>query len=63
MSEQGWLAEQFEQNRQHLEAVAYSMLGSVSEAQDAGAAVRGDAGPRPALMRSRRATAPAAAPG
>jgi len=35
MTEQGWLAEQFEQNRQHLEAVAYGMLGSVSEAQDA----------------------------
>jgi RNA polymerase sigma factor (sigma-70 family) len=35
MTEQGWLAEQFERNRPHLEAVAYSMLGSVSEAQDA----------------------------
>ena len=35
MTEQGWLVEQFEQNRQHLEAVAYGMLGSVSEAQDA----------------------------
>jgi RNA polymerase sigma-70 factor (ECF subfamily) len=35
MTEQGWLAEQFEQNRPHLEAVAYGMLGSVSEAQDA----------------------------
>jgi DNA-directed RNA polymerase specialized sigma24 family protein len=35
MTEQGWLAEQFEQNRQHLQAVAYGMLGSVSEAQDA----------------------------
>jgi RNA polymerase sigma-70 factor, ECF subfamily len=35
MTEQGWLAEQFEQNRPHLQAVAYGMLGSVSEAQDA----------------------------
>jgi RNA polymerase sigma-70 factor (ECF subfamily) len=35
MTEPGWLAEQFEQNRQHLQAVAYGMLGSVSEAQDA----------------------------
>ena len=35
MTEQGWLAEQFEQNRPHLEAVAYGMLGLVSEAQDA----------------------------
>jgi RNA polymerase sigma factor (sigma-70 family) len=35
MTEPGWLAEQFEQSRPHLEAVAYSMLGSVSEAQDA----------------------------
>lgn len=30
-----WLAEQFEQNRAHLRAVAYRMLGSVSEAEDA----------------------------
>src|SRR6516225_476102 len=35
MTEQGWLAEQFERTRPHLEAVAYSMLGSVTEAQDA----------------------------
>jgi RNA polymerase sigma-70 factor (ECF subfamily) len=35
MTEQGWLAEQFERNRPHLQAVAYSMLGSVTEAQDA----------------------------
>jgi RNA polymerase sigma factor (sigma-70 family) len=35
MTEQGWLAEQFEQSRPHLQAVAYGMLGSVSEAQDA----------------------------
>src|SRR5215470_14406940 len=35
MTEPGWLAEQFEQNREHLQAVAYGMLGSVSEAQDA----------------------------
>ena len=35
MAERSWLAEQFEQSRPHLQAVAYSMLGSVSEAQDA----------------------------
>jgi len=33
--EQDRLARQFEQNRQHLQAVAYSMLGTVGEAQDA----------------------------
>src|SRR3989441_4235805 len=30
-----WLAERFEANRTHLRAVAYRMLGSVSEADDA----------------------------
>jgi RNA polymerase sigma factor (sigma-70 family) len=30
-----WLAEQFEEHRSHLRAVAYRMLGSVSEAEDA----------------------------
>jgi RNA polymerase sigma-70 factor, ECF subfamily len=35
MAEQDWLAGQFEQNRPHLQAVAYGMLGTVSEAQDA----------------------------
>ena len=30
-----WLAEQFEQHRTHLRAVAYRMLGSASEAEDA----------------------------
>jgi RNA polymerase sigma-70 factor (ECF subfamily) len=30
-----WQAEQFEQHRMHLRAVAYRMLGSVSEAEDA----------------------------
>src|SRR5215813_12665414 len=35
MAEQDWLAGQFERNREHLQAVAYSMLGTVSEAQDA----------------------------
>lgn len=35
MTEQTWLAEQFEKNRSHLRAVAYRMLGSLSEADDA----------------------------
>src|SRR5258706_4289889 len=35
MDEHQWLAEQFEANRSHLEAVAYRMLGSLSEANDA----------------------------
>jgi RNA polymerase sigma-70 factor (ECF subfamily) len=33
--EQEWLAEQFEGHRSHLRAVAYRMLGSLSEADDA----------------------------
>lgn len=35
MVERDWLAEQFEQNRGHLRAVAYRMLGSLSDADDA----------------------------
>jgi RNA polymerase sigma factor (sigma-70 family) len=35
MEEQEWLAARFEENRPHLKAVAYRMLGSVSEAEDA----------------------------
>src|SRR6266480_3237648 len=35
MDEHEWLAEQFEAYRSHLRAVAYRMLGSVSEADDA----------------------------
>ena len=35
MDEHNWLAEQFEANRAHLRGVAYRMLGSLSEAEDA----------------------------
>jgi RNA polymerase sigma-70 factor, ECF subfamily len=35
MDEHEWMAEQFEANRTHLRAVAYRMLGSLSEADDA----------------------------
>jgi RNA polymerase sigma-70 factor (ECF subfamily) len=35
MTGQDWLAERFEENRSHLRAVAYRMLGSASEADDA----------------------------
>src|SRR5204862_3908698 len=35
MSTPGRLAEQFEEHRSHVRAVAYRMLGSVSEAEDA----------------------------
>ena len=35
MTEQDWLAERFETHRGHLRAVAYRMLGSVTEADDA----------------------------
>src|SRR5215831_5790744 len=35
MGQHDWLAEQFEANRSHLQTVAYRMLGSRSEADDA----------------------------
>src|SRR5262245_29686991 len=35
MAERDWLTEQFEENRGHLRAVAYRMLGSRSGAEDA----------------------------
>jgi ketosteroid isomerase-like protein len=35
MDEIDWLAERFDQNRTHLRSVAYRMLGSLSEADDA----------------------------
>lgn len=35
MDNQDWLAERFDTNRSHLRGVAYRMLGSVTEADDA----------------------------
>ena len=35
MNKHEWLAEQFEAERPHLQAVAYRMLGSLAEADDA----------------------------
>ena len=35
MDERDWLADRFEENRKHLRSVAYQMLGSVAEADDA----------------------------
>lgn len=35
MNDHNWLVEQFEAHRNHLQAVAYRMLGSLSEADDA----------------------------
>jgi RNA polymerase sigma-70 factor (ECF subfamily) len=35
VNEREWLAERFEEQRTHLRAVAYRMLGSLSEADDA----------------------------
>jgi DNA-directed RNA polymerase specialized sigma24 family protein len=35
MAEQQWLAGRFEKHRPHLQAIAYRMLGSLPEADDA----------------------------
>jgi DNA-directed RNA polymerase specialized sigma24 family protein len=35
MARPGWLAGEFEQHRPHLRAVAYRILGSLSDADDA----------------------------
>jgi hypothetical protein len=36
MDQTDWLTERFEENRPRLRAVAYRMLGSLPEAEDAG---------------------------
>jgi hypothetical protein len=58
MDERDWLAERFEEHRTRLRAVAYRMLGSLSEADDAvqedmsvldpDVVLRADLGPLPA---------------
>ena len=40
MDENEWLADRFEEHRAHLRAVAYRMLGSRAEANDAVQATR-----------------------
>src|SRR5438105_8069484 len=35
MNDREWLAERFEENRAHLRSVAYRMLGSLTDADDA----------------------------
>lgn len=35
MNDQDWLAERFEANRSHLRGIAFRMLGSVTEVDDA----------------------------
>jgi DNA-directed RNA polymerase specialized sigma24 family protein len=35
MTERDWLAEEFEQHRPHLRRVAYQMLGTLDESEDA----------------------------
>jgi RNA polymerase sigma-70 factor (ECF subfamily) len=35
MAQDDWLADRFEEHRSHLRAVAYRMLGSLSDADDA----------------------------
>ncbi|MBV9278544.1 MAG: RNA polymerase subunit sigma-70, partial [Chloroflexi bacterium] len=35
MNENEWLADRFEEHRPHLQSVAYRMLGSLAEADDA----------------------------
>jgi len=35
VNEHDWLAEEFEEHRPHLRTVAYRMLGSVTESDDA----------------------------
>src|SRR5882672_5525593 len=35
VDERNWMAQRFEENRRHLRAVAYRMLGSAGEADDA----------------------------
>ncbi len=52
MDEQDWLTEQFEANRTHLRAVAYRMLGSPSETDDAVELIRKVTEGKTLVMRS-----------
>ncbi len=54
MDEQEWLAGRFESNRAHLRAVAYRMLGSLDEADDAARSGASDREPQRLVDHYRR---------
>jgi hypothetical protein len=51
MNEHNWLAEQFEENRSHLKAVAYRMLGSPGSMKSGSAAMASASTRTPRLRR------------